>query len=327
MPKGHIGSLDWLRGIAALMVCFYHFAYANEDYLANDNILKNLSQYGYLGVDIFFVISGFIIPYSMHRAGFKLNRYGKFILRRFIRIEPPYLISILLFLFVAWISTFSSYYKGDIFHIQYPVLISHVGYFTSLLGYDWINPVYWTLAIEFQYYLIVGLLIYFLSQEGKKIMIYCTICIMLLASHLIPENNLVFNYFPLFLAGIISFQYKLKIINKVEFAIFATATFFALYLNFPFPTLIAVLFAFIFINWISFETRISRFLGNISYSLYLVHLPIGSKFVNYSENFIQNDNYRSLFIFLAIGITMVFAWFFYRLFERPFQLISKRIKY
>jgi peptidoglycan/LPS O-acetylase OafA/YrhL len=327
MQKSHLSSLDWLRGIAALMVCFFHFAYANEDYLGDTNILKIISRYGYLGVDIFFVISGFIIPYSMHRANFRINKYGNFILRRFTRIEPPYLFSIALVLFIGWISTLSPYYRGAEFHINVPGLMSHLGYFTAILGYEWINPVYWTLAIEFQYYLVIGVLIYFLSQKGKKIIIYLTIIGMLISSFLIPNSNFVFHYFPLFLAGIITFQLKQNIISKVEFVIFVLATFIALFLIFPLPSFLAVIFAFVFINWIEFETKISRQLGNISYSLYLIHISIGARLVNFSENFIHDDIMRTGLVFIAVAVSVTCAWVFYRMIEFPFQKLSKKIKY
>lgn len=49
---------------------------------------------GYTGVYISFVISGFIIPYSLHRGGYTLRNFGRFLIKRGIRLYPPYLISI-----------------------------------------------------------------------------------------------------------------------------------------------------------------------------------------------------------------------------------------
>src|SRR5215210_4781626 len=73
MPKDErerIHGLDFLRGVASLAVCWFHltsFTYATPDgwfYSA----LRRTGTYGWLGVEVFFVISGFVIPYSLHRA-------------------------------------------------------------------------------------------------------------------------------------------------------------------------------------------------------------------------------------------------------------------
>ena len=53
--------------------------------------LAPIGAYGWLGVDVFFVISGFIVPYAMLRAGYTLSAWPTFILKRLIRVEPPYL--------------------------------------------------------------------------------------------------------------------------------------------------------------------------------------------------------------------------------------------
>ncbi|WP_081599255.1 acyltransferase family protein [Prochlorothrix hollandica] len=61
--------INFLRGIAALSVAWFHFTNGNVDFL-DPGLLKFSGKYGYLGVEIFFVISGFIIPYSLWRSQF-----------------------------------------------------------------------------------------------------------------------------------------------------------------------------------------------------------------------------------------------------------------
>src|SRR5438874_1620600 len=94
--KNRIAILDPLRGLAALGVAWFHFTHGNPVFLPTGT-LKASGQYGWTGVAAFFVISGFVLPYSMHRAGYRVRSHWRtFALKRLIRLDPPYLASILL---------------------------------------------------------------------------------------------------------------------------------------------------------------------------------------------------------------------------------------
>ncbi len=98
-----------MRGVAAVMVMWFHFTFALPD-----GVLRASGLYGYLGVEVFFVISGFIIPYSMDRP-YRFAKDGlAFIGRRILRLEPPYLMSVLLILCVPYIVCFTLWFDGDI---------------------------------------------------------------------------------------------------------------------------------------------------------------------------------------------------------------------
>ena len=86
--KRYIKGLDFLRAIAALSVCLYHFSGAALPKVINV-YMKPTFSYGWLGVDIFFVISGFIIPYSLLGKNYSVREFGSYIARRIIRINPP----------------------------------------------------------------------------------------------------------------------------------------------------------------------------------------------------------------------------------------------
>ena len=61
-----IHSLDNLRGIASFMVAFFHFSAGNRIFLDEDNILRVIGRFGWSGVEIFFIISGFVIPFALY---------------------------------------------------------------------------------------------------------------------------------------------------------------------------------------------------------------------------------------------------------------------
>ena len=67
-------TIDALRGVAVVLVCIYHFTNGNGQFLPAGNI-KLLGSLGVYGVQVFFVISGFILPFAMHRAGYELGQF------------------------------------------------------------------------------------------------------------------------------------------------------------------------------------------------------------------------------------------------------------
>jgi peptidoglycan/LPS O-acetylase OafA/YrhL len=95
MKNSQIPVLNFLRAFAALSVCLYHFVCTTTGYITTDWILNFFSQ-GKYGVQLFFVISGFIIPWSMWKSDYSLKNFFVFLLKRLARLEPPYLMSLIL---------------------------------------------------------------------------------------------------------------------------------------------------------------------------------------------------------------------------------------
>ncbi|MEQ8688286.1 MAG: acyltransferase [Imperialibacter sp.] len=329
-PQGHLYSLDFLRGIAALCVVLFHFTNGNSSYLQDDNPVKIIGGFGHLGVQVFFVISGFIIPYAMHLKGYSLSDFPRFLWKRSLRIEPPYLATAILCILLGLLSTLSPYYHGDPYPLDASLamnLLSHIGYLTSFLGFGWLNPVFWTLAIEFQYYVLIGFLYSFLVSKNKVIQLG-TILLTLCSFFLIQDNRLVFNHLPIFLFGILLFLERYAYLSRWEFGLLFVLV---LVVDFGFldpQQVVAGLFAFVFIRFTkpSFGKK-WLFLGAISYSLYLLHVPIGARMLNLSVNFIGNEYLRMLAILITIFVVIGASYFFYLMIEKPFMRISKNVKY
>ena len=94
--RDRIHVLDSLRGVASLAVCWMHltsFKYNTPDGPFYSS-LRLTGSYGWLGVEVFFVISGFVIPYSLDRAGYRLRDYPRFVAKRLVRLDPPYLAAV-----------------------------------------------------------------------------------------------------------------------------------------------------------------------------------------------------------------------------------------
>jgi peptidoglycan/LPS O-acetylase OafA/YrhL len=144
-------SIQIMRGIAASMVMLYHFGYSNSNFLAIFPSFGSLFKYGDLGVGMFFVISGFVIPYAMHSTTYRINDNAwPFFIRRIVRLEPAYIVSPLLAFVLTYAAARTPGYHGP----SEPSLREFLPQFVYLAPWfdvPWLNA--WTLAIEFQFYL------------------------------------------------------------------------------------------------------------------------------------------------------------------------------
>jgi peptidoglycan/LPS O-acetylase OafA/YrhL len=327
----HLPTVDILRGIAAMMVCVFHFSTNSSyygNYLPDTNWLKLSGKYGWLGVEVFFVISGFVIPYSLHNGNYELKKVWGFIKKRWVRIEPPYIITIFLILlnwkFNGWLWS----YHVDINWLQ---VISHFFYLPQFLGYAWINEIFWTLAIEFQFYLFIA--IAFVGFNHKNGWVKVLTATLFLAPYLLyTDNRFLTSYASLFLLGISAFWYRTNQINRIIYGL--VAVLFAVVAHFQFPlnnisiplVTLATSLIIAFANW---QSIIGSIAGKFSYSLYLTHGLVGGNFLfftMYVSWVKENEWIRMVLVLCALALSMMFAWIFYKLVEQPSQNLSKKIK-
>lgn len=144
-------SLDGLRGIAVLSVVIAHTAYFNP-ISSFQRMLSCFSVGGRMGVQIFFVLSGFLISHSVFKTADKFNCFS-YSARRFGKIAPPFVLAVFVF---AWLCYF---WKGpsNIIASVFAYLTT-AAHFTS--GWAKIDSVCWTLFIEIHFYILFPL-IYF----------------------------------------------------------------------------------------------------------------------------------------------------------------------
>lgn len=322
-----IVSIEFLRGIAAAMVCYFHLSNGNERFLPDTSFIKRSGSWGWVGVEIFFVISGFVIPYAMYRKNYTINNFGTFLKKRIIRIEPPYLISILVVLMLGFISTLSPFYRGAPFSIDWPNVVKHLAYLNVFTGESWLNPVYWSLAIEFQYYLLIALLFPLLVSNRFSLRLLFFAGFLALAFIPVPPNRFITNYTPYFLAGIVLFQWLYGIIDKKEFiGLLAIACGAILYINGPWMVLLIILTVLI-IAYVNQVPAIFKRLGLISYSLYLFHSPFGGRIINISESLVSNTLVREAIVIVAFAFCIIISAFFYKYVEAIFKKFSASISY
>jgi len=319
-PKQRISVINALRAFAALAVAWGHFVAGQGKWLGLSG------KYGYLGVDIFFVISGFVIPWSLHRTRYGFRDYPRFLLKRNVRLYPPYLASIAISILAT------NFIIVPLFKIPHMTvtgrdLLLHFTYLNDIFKVKWVNVVYWTLAIEFQWYLLVGLVMPLLASRNRWAR-FLTPTAMVLSYWAIPHDRLVFYYLPIFLIGVFVFQYRAEIIGRYEMFGFVAVMVMAMARNTGYLAPLVGVPTGMLIAFSTFHSQRMDRLGDVSYSLYLIHLPIGVSLIGMMSHWIP---YSSWFLGLldAIGLAACVwaAWIMYQFIEKPSQEMSSAIKF
>jgi peptidoglycan/LPS O-acetylase OafA/YrhL len=345
MPKEErerIHGLDFLRGVASLAVCWAHltsFIFATPDgwFFA---AVRRTVNYGWLGVEVFFVISGFVIPYSLHRAKYRVSSYPTFIAKRLVRLDPPYLVSIALILALAYAYAL---FKGTAPQVDgEPVdaarVLLHLGYLNVAFGYEWLNPTFWTLAIEFQYYLLAGLVFpAFVARRAwvRRLAFACFGAAALLADRTLadgeaPFSNFILRFVPLFLLGVATFQRRARVVGRPEYAALLVLAACLALVSVGWLSTAAALAAVVGINFYERRTAVADFFGRISYSLYLLHWPVGYltlSLLGLKLLHASSDAEKVFVVFAAFGCCLAASYALYAFVERPAQLWSARFSY
>ena len=141
----HIRELDGARGLAALMVFFHHvcFSTVRTSGLGRSvDLLRDVSAYGNTGVDLFFVLSGFLITSILIETRHRESYYLDFYWKRVLRILPLYAICLLLVLTI-----YPKFWGGVLLSALF--VVNFGSYFHIYM----VGP-FWSLAIEEQFYLV-----------------------------------------------------------------------------------------------------------------------------------------------------------------------------
>lgn len=358
----HLPQLTWLRGIAALLVLFSHINRANEasysGELKQEFLLLNWLDLGSFGVALFFTLSGCTLYLSASTQGFpNLKSWGEFYVKRFFRIWPTFAVSISVYLLAGiafhdillpyrneWLGSqfVSSYTTNDI--INYLLLIFN---FTGPAGL--FNNAFWSLPVEFQYYLALPILVVLLQKLGPLALLVTVIIGHLLykADFNQIDSTLVFRLFFTFALGILAghiykkclFRIKSRFTTPILFALFIFTYHFSngSFSEFSMPSewivygLVAVSsVTLIVLTNLSLPRKLDSaltFYGNISYSLYLFHnLAIAVAVVLLIKYPVYLTPHKLLFLTIStVSLGTFIAWLSYSCIELPSIKVGKHL--
>ncbi len=260
----------------------------------------------------------------MHRNQFQLKSIGGFLGRRWVRIEIPYLASILVYLgiAIAW-----SVKDGSGVSIDIMQLLNHIFYTIPFTGYAWYNDIYWTLALEFQFYIVIAL-IFPLFRSNNWMIRYGSLAAFSALGLLVPDNRIVFQYAPMFVVGIVLYFHHFSATKTHPFA-WGLIALCLVQIGFVFD-LSAVIY--IGTSLVIIPIKISRkniftWVGRMGYSLYLIHGAAGGSLLYFIAKSNHSAPMKYISVVGAILFSIGISYLFYKLIEHPSIKGARRIQF
>jgi len=345
-------ALDGLRGAAILLIIFYHnFGFINYFF------------FGWLGVDLFFVLSGFLITDILLKTKNDPHYLKNFFGRRMLRILPIYYLVLIIFLLI--IPSFNEN-------------LLNLNYYTTHQIWLWFylqNWLYifkppppnslslshlWSLAVEEQFYLIWPFIVLLIGKTKPLFFFMFSLLLLVIAGRFLIwtyhiEKIAYFNLYTfsridgicigsmLALLRRFNFQFLEKNTTVIVFTL-AGLNFIFYFFNstysfsFPFLAIIgyttfAVLFGILVNEAVSnnkvvtffFNNSFMKFFGRISYGLYIFHWPIYLILRNLTFNL---PNHTNIFISItATAVAVIVSWLSYEFFESKVLRLKRNFTY
>jgi peptidoglycan/LPS O-acetylase OafA/YrhL len=192
---------------------------------------------------------------------------------------------------------------------------------------SWLNVVFWSLAIELQFYLLIGVLYPLIIHTNPLVRLSLIVPLAILA-YFFKNDVYVFHYFSFFLVGIVLFQFYIKLIKLNEFLIVSSSLIILLSFQHHLGGFLCPILAILGTLYLQKPWKPLIFMGKISYSLYLLHIPIGTDaFVQFFQNYVVSTEAKIVLAVLGFLFSIACSWFFYHLIELPFKNLAKKLHY
>ena len=327
--------LDYCRGFAALNVVFFHFFYKGptEGWLKAAPVegVSAVAGYGYLGVNLFFMISGFVIALSAQNKS-----AARFAASRIIRLLPAStvcasLTALVLLLLNAVPANLLANWLASLTLVP------------SWFGYPGVDAVYWSLRIELHFYIAVAAILLFQQTNRTPVLIAMWLGLSLLNA-LVPIWRLDFllclSWAPYLAAGVIFFSMYTAGFNRIN----GTGLLFCFGLSqyygyksavhdgyeIPIVSCAIILMMFLFFAWVC-QVRpnqkpngISKFFGSVTYPLYLFHQVVGYALFNAIHPLLPSVG-SGLLRLALIAFLLGCSYCIHRLLEKPLSAALKSL--
>jgi peptidoglycan/LPS O-acetylase OafA/YrhL len=343
----YLPEIDGLRFLAifSVVVIMHITHYIDEKFhhsgLIQNDYWKNFVIEGGHGVALFFVISGFIL--SLPFAKWRLNKekkvsLKKYFLRRVTRLEPPYLIALIIF-FMAHVWVLQKY----TFDESLPHLFASMAYLHTIIyhSFSTILPIAWSLEVEVQFYVLAPLffLVFLIPQKPVR---WAIMSVIILGGALYWYNVdhvvHVFRYIYLFFCGILlaDMYCTQAVIIKNQFWGFLVGLcsllgfiFIPALYNMPlYLTKLACMFFLVHIVLTNvymkkvFSGRLIIVIGGMCYSIYLLHFAVISfvgRLLVRSGVPVSNTSLFLLFVLFFVVSVLAVSAIYFVLIEKPFM--------
>lgn len=347
MTRQRYAHLDGLRAIAALGVMVEHLfgdllRQAPSATGSMSTFARSVMEYlslGRFGVALFFLISGFVVPFSI--AGERPLRH--FAISRLFRLYPALWLALAVLTLTAWLS-------GD--GPPAATVLANMTMAPPLFGQPWLSPIYWTLFVELVFYGLAALL--FAAGLLRRVGVLLGLSLCLIVATVLPVQmrlhgivalpvqylgmHLSFLFLGLLLrlwlvehrtgarlaAWLLGFAQLVAVISVSSFSLARDDHFIMEGLT---PVLAAYLLAFaVFLAAVWLERPRSALLariGLISYAMYLFHGPVNAAV--YRVLPLTGERGDLVTVLVCIGLTLALSSFIYRAVERPMIRLGRSL--
>ena len=355
--KRHTNSLNWmpevdgLRFIAIFGVVVTHvhgYLLSNVENLENipTGVLQTALDTAGRGVEMFFVISGFILALPFGRRFLqegKEIRLGSYYWRRVTRLEPPYILIMVALFFLRAFPIFPQLRSEFGTETLLQSLIASLFYchYFVFEHAPYLNGVAWSLEVEVQYYLLAPLVAWCFFKMSKVVR-YCSLISLILSAPWLQEFSGLTRYtilgeYQFFLMGLLLVDlhlHKVRInLPTIPNFLFASCLFIALFaipiravgpLNLAIFSALVLLFDILALSegWLkkTLSVRYFALIGGMCYSIYLIHyqlLLVLGKLVG--KLAIGNDFWINFLVYLVIigTATLIVSSIYFILIEKP----------
>jgi peptidoglycan/LPS O-acetylase OafA/YrhL len=322
-PARRLLELDVLRGIAAIAVVGFHYTSRFDAVYGHSEALAFFIPLGHYGVELFFVISGFVIMMTLDRT----KTAAEFAISRISRLYPAYWVAALFTAAVVTVAELPG--RG----VSIPQVLVNLTMLQEYLGVKHVDGVYWTLTVELTFYAIM--LVLFRLRALARIELVCVAWLAVagvlmglrLAFDLrvpVLELLVIARFAHLFIAGIMFYRARRFGYTPVRVALILAAIAAQLASSVESAIVVAVIVAVFAalvagrLHWLASKPLL--FLGSLTYTLYLVHQNLGFAIIRWGYG-AGLDPHLSIAIALAAAVTV--ATLLSIGVERPMQPVMK----
>ena len=336
--KKRLQYLDSARGFAAIAVLIFHavlsFSEVHTDLDRLSNFFKTYFDLGKIGVIVFFLISGFVIPFSFNGTGFiALKSFG---ISRLFRLYPVYWVSVIL---------------GFVLYQNFSWVdfIANLTMLQQFVGFPNIIGLYWTLQIELIFYFLIAITFIINKLYNNRFLFISSISFLIIATVLayirgeyaiklplaVPLALSLMFFGSYFRHAVINQEIEARFLSKLYIALYITliplVSWWGYQVDYGFDeswykyliTYYLGLILFLIIIKIKYSNQLTSYLGSISYSVYLFHplmiSVISSKYFQYLDS-------GFLKVCATLFTTLVFSHLTYKLIEKPSISLGHKLR-
>lgn len=335
MKSTRYPEIDLLRGIACLMVVAFHYLHRGQasGRLSEGAVpwLDTIAGFGYLGVHLFFMISGYVIYMSAEGASLR-----GFFASRVSRLYPVLWAGVVLTALVTWLAA------SPHFSVSVPQVLANLTMVPHWMGVAYVDGAYWSLAVELQFYLLMAALIAlrWLPQAEFVMAAWLLVGTVNVVRPMYPvEFWLIAQWASLFVAGMLFYRvtregWTARRLGLMVWALALTLAYAARatwlpaagaepaapgWMGFGITAALLLLFHLVFLGvsrgWISMQSSsICVWMGILTYPVYIIHQNIGYILLEAAGWRALDFHVRALTVLIGV---VAAAWAVNRWIERP----------